>query len=362
MTTYWLIPSDPLKFDVRGALEKFGRCIDWKKNSAIQYNDIIYLYEAKNKKAIIAKFIVINDYITNKTKFKDEEFWKAKSNFSLKGYFRMQLVSFFEKPLTKEWLKENGLKSNIQSAEKIKGNLLMNIRLKEFEKEIMEFPALKKSSRAREFNQYGRESISDVIEAYLLAGKSHRKIDEEDLDLNSSQTKGYPTMGILHYLGLDDRHKGIFHYLNKDESNFILRQVGALEILDYLDDNTSYTKEKEIKVINELETVIRAKEGEKVKVYTYKYERKPKLRAKAIEIHGTTCKVCRFNFEDYYGELGRDFIEIHHLKPLSSSEEEIEVNPATDLVPVCSNCHRMIHRKKDEIVSIEELKEIQGIK
>ena len=41
-----------------------------------------------------------------------------------------------------------------------------------------------------------------------------------------------------------------------------------------------------------------------------------------------------------------------------SKEKEIEINPETDLVPVCSNCHRMIHRKKNEILSIEELKNI----
>ncbi|MCJ1655327.1 HNH endonuclease [Staphylococcus sp. NRL 16/872] len=56
--------------------------------------------------------------------------------------------------------------------------------------------------------------------------------------------------------------------------------------------------------------------------------------------------------------MGRDFVEIHHLKPLFINGEEHLVNPYTDLVPLCSNCHRMIHRRKYEPYSIEELKSI----
>jgi predicted HNH restriction endonuclease len=48
---------------------------------------------------------------------------------------------------------------------------------------------------------------------------------------------------------------------------------------------------------------------------------------------------------------------VHHLKPLMSSvQEEVVINPETDLVAVCSNCHRVIHRRKDNVLSIEELR------
>lgn len=55
---------------------------------------------------------------------------------------------------------------------------------------------------------------------------------------------------------------------------------------------------------------------------------------------------------------GKRFTEVHHVKPLSTLEEATEINPKEDLVPVCSNCHRMIHRKKDDVLSVEELKGI----
>ena len=51
------------------------------------------------------------------------------------------------------------------------------------------------------------------------------------------------------------------------------------------------------------------------------------------------------NFEQVYGELGKDYIEVHHLHPVSQGERQ--VNPIEDLIPLCSNCHSMIHRLED---------------
>lgn len=99
-------------------------------------------------------------------------------------------------------------------------------------------------------------------------------------------------------------------------------------------------------------------EGKKIRIYTTKYERNPTNRKEAIRIYGTRCMVCDFDFEDVYGELGKDFIEVHHTKPLFSLDQETIVNPQEDLVCLCSNCHRMIHRRRDKILSVDELKEI----
>jgi len=93
---------------------------------------------------------------------------------------------------------------------------------------------------------------------------------------------------------------------------------------------------------------------EKTRVQTY-LERNPRLRKQAIRIHGTACAVCGFNFAEKYGIFGEGYIEIHHLKPHSSIRGERAVDPRTDLIPLCSNCHRMIH-KPDPMLTIEELK------
>lgn len=98
---------------------------------------------------------------------------------------------------------------------------------------------------------------------------------------------------------------------------------------------------------------------EDIQVYGDKHELDPMLRKKTIEFHGLNCSVCGFNFEEVYGERGKDFIEIHHIKPIPMEiGERLRVNYETDFVPICANCHRMIHRRYDEVVSIEELKEM----
>ena len=66
------------------------------------------------------------------------------------------------------------------------------------------------------------------------------------------------------------------------------------------------------------------------------------------------------NFEQTYGELGKGFIHVHHVIPVSEIGKEYKVDFKKDLIPVCPNCHAMLHRKnKDgENVSVEELREI----
>jgi|GEM_PF-1064830 len=99
-------------------------------------------------------------------------------------------------------------------------------------------------------------------------------------------------------------------------------------------------------------------EGKKVLYYTEKYERNSTNRKLAVQYHGYRCKACDFLFKEKYGKRGDKFIEIHHIKPLYINNEEVIVDPQKDLVPVCSNCHKMIHRKRHDVLSIERLKEM----
>ena len=97
-------------------------------------------------------------------------------------------------------------------------------------------------------------------------------------------------------------------------------------------------------------------EGKKTERLINYYERKPKLRKKAIECHGTKCVVCGFDFGDRYGDRGEGFIEVHHLRPVSSLGEEEKINPKTDMTVLCPNCHRMIHRDRNNILTVDGLK------
>ena len=86
-------------------------------------------------------------------------------------------------------------------------------------------------------------------------------------------------------------------------------------------------------------------------------ERSRKNRTIATFLHGSKYQVCGFDFEDFYGDLGKGYIEVHHVHPLAMQSGAHEVNPETDLVCLCSNCHRMIHKNGGDVLSVEELKE-----
>ena len=95
------------------------------------------------------------------------------------------------------------------------------------------------------------------------------------------------------------------------------------------------------------------REGSKKIISVNSYERNPKARTECIKKYGVNCSVCGFNFESTYGKRGEGFIHVHHLVPVSDIGDEYEINPITDLRPVCPNCHAMLHRKGN--ISIEEL-------
>jgi predicted HNH restriction endonuclease len=101
-------------------------------------------------------------------------------------------------------------------------------------------------------------------------------------------------------------------------------------------------------------TQARTEGGTKVFMSTRR-ERDPRLRDDAIAIHGLSCMACGFDFAKAFGTLGLGFIEVHHVTPLSEVGLS-ETDPKTDLTVLCSNCHRMVHRKKGICLSIEELK------
>ncbi|MGP9507001.1 HNH endonuclease, partial [Psychrobacter sp. AOP7-D1-15] len=99
-------------------------------------------------------------------------------------------------------------------------------------------------------------------------------------------------------------------------------------------------------------------EGEKSKRYVTKYERNPKYRKQAIAIHGNSCAACGFNFGNFYGEYAEGFIHVHHIIPVSEFDTPKDIDPETDLIPLCANCHSVVHRKKDKTLSILEIKNL----
>jgi len=102
-------------------------------------------------------------------------------------------------------------------------------------------------------------------------------------------------------------------------------------------------------------------EGAIKNISTNKYERNKEARKKCIEFHGTKCKICGFDFGKVYGEEFEGKIEVHHKKPLNEIKEEYVVDPINDLIPVCPNCHMIIHSKEEGVYTPEEVASMLNI-
>lgn len=151
----------------------------------------------------------------------------------------------------------------------------------------------------------------------------------------------YHGKGMESYSKLDDE---LFNEFSKDKNR--LRHI-ASQIRGLI--NTEEIRKKLIHVGDEDEMVDMAEEGEVLYRFHRYRERNGKLvkdKKKAVwnSTGALVCEVCDFDFYRVYGELGKNFIECHHTVPLSQYSVKSPTK-MKDLALVCSNCHRMLHRR-----------------
>jgi anti-anti-sigma factor len=84
-------------------------------------------------------------------------------------------------------------------------------------------------------------------------------------------------------------------------------------------------------------------EGAVRQVLVNAYERNPKARAACIKHYGVNCVICGFDFGAFYGDEVKGFIHVHHLKQISTVGKEYRVDPIKHLLPICPNCHAVVH-------------------
>ena len=101
-------------------------------------------------------------------------------------------------------------------------------------------------------------------------------------------------------------------------------------------------------------------EGKLSLAETTTYERSAEARTACPRAHGLDCVVCGFNFGKRSGAIGSGFIKVHHLVPLAAYQSERQIDPLVDLVPICSNCHQMAHRKQPPY-SIAQLRQFLSV-
>ena len=98
-----------------------------------------------------------------------------------------------------------------------------------------------------------------------------------------------------------------------------------------------------------------------IKKYSYhrRIERNSSNSKKVKDLLGYTCEACEFNFNHFYGKIGEKFIEAHHNVKLSDLPEgkRVKLDYKNDFSVLCSNCHRMVH-KKNPPFTVQEIKKI----
>ena len=100
-------------------------------------------------------------------------------------------------------------------------------------------------------------------------------------------------------------------------------------------------------------------EGGMKDILTNRYERNLTARKKCIAVHGTACKICGFDFGTVYGPEFAGKIQVHHILPLHEIRHDYAVDPVSDLIPVCPNCHMLLHSKPSGgVYTPEEVREM----
>ena len=183
---------------------------------------------------------------------------------------------------------------------------------------------------------------------------------------------------------LDSEYKGIFEERRASYYSNLRRRLATNAMARDMDDNSNYkysiglqylaqfisskfypkSKVKVVRTVSpsqssadkysEEDSFV---EGATVQATVDRSERNSEARNAAIRRDGYICRVCGFDFEKAYGKTGRQYIEVHHILPISQFDEEHEVR-AEHLVCLCANCHAMAHRRRPEPFSIEELKDM----
>jgi 5-methylcytosine-specific restriction enzyme A len=171
----------------------------------------------------------------------------------------------------------------------------------------------------------------------LRAEDFRAKIDIEDSDLLEIELNSNSTNAKLYQAGnIIAKYYSANNLPNSNDlTSDILRFLHLYEELTFNDTQIDENKG------------LTATEKKQFRLH-FRIERNSNISKKVKDLKGYTCEACKFNFVSKYGELGKQFIEAHHLTPISTlGIGQFQINIQTDFAVLCSNCHSMIHRLDD---------------
>jgi 5-methylcytosine-specific restriction protein A len=186
--------------------------------------------------------------------------------------------------------------------------------------------------------------------AHMLGLASHRPLNSQVGRLGKRIAKstgveaptkkrgeGYNWFNIP-FWGSETRHGRRYYWILRPELQEAMEELACLGRLKLL--NREFLPEEITNTAVHLLV-----EGLSTRVNVNRYERSALARYLCVRHHGSACSICGFDFAERYGEEFRGMIHVHHVKPLSQIDRQYEVDYVTDLLPVCPNCHAVIHRK-----------------
>lgn len=143
----------------------------------------------------------------------------------------------------------------------------------------------------------------------------------------------------------------------------VYARVKNLSFDVYLEDVKSLLHSEDLNIASGTENIVSIvynenlilNEGQKKLSLSTTYERNSKARKICLDYYGPTCQICGFDSEKVYGLKFKGKIQVHHKVPLNEIGKSYIVDPIKDLIPVCPNCHMIIHSKKDGYYTIEEV-------
>jgi 5-methylcytosine-specific restriction protein A len=219
---------------------------------------------------------------------------------------------------------------------------------------------LKPSARSREYVLYSPVLRGQVAYRFLTESNlGHRRIDDSVLGVDSKYSRGYQSMGILHFQGLYKEHAGAFlgvtlddvisNITGYDHADRLLSDLNSYrysnQALDALSYHQEFSKQIEFSLEDDqskrIERLSKKKNSlpKKFVVLTSVYERDPDVVAEALFRSKGICDRCKKEAPFVRKKNGQPYLEVHHLKPLSQGGAD----DLSNVISLCPNCHRELH-------------------
>jgi hypothetical protein len=215
------------------------------------------------------------------------------------------------------------------------------------------------------------ELMPQLREIMKPAGEDLEILNNRNDDKFSQKVRNLKSHSTFERFEYAEYRNGMFfllpmgkEYLNKQQDILKYLLINDFTYTDLVENLRKIGGDKRTKIIEVFDENIIIQEGIKIIAEKEVYTRSSQLREYALSYYskhgGLDCSCCGFNFLAFYGKgIGENFIEMHHIKPIFQYRGDNLIqtikSAILNVTPLCSNCHRMIHRRRHEPLQIQLL-------